>query len=162
MTDMNNCTTDPISSNQVVEVGLFKPKCLDFAGNSLNDWLKFLAEEICCIKTELSNPEIIDLAVGSDWTIVRQPKMYKKGNFIQLSGEVTGGKTGNVICTLPFTPTTKRVFPIAHEFTPTTTYNVFLKIDVDRTVKLYFTGTAPSVTTTSSKLYLDNVSFFVE
>jgi hypothetical protein len=39
--------TDPISSNQVIEVGLLKPKCATFYGNSLNDWLKWLAETEC-------------------------------------------------------------------------------------------------------------------
>lgn len=41
--------TDPISSNQVIEVGLFKPKCADFKGNSLNDWLKWLADTECAV-----------------------------------------------------------------------------------------------------------------
>ena len=45
---MNNCSvTNPISSNQVTEVGLLKPKCATFNGNSLNDWLKWLAEKEC-------------------------------------------------------------------------------------------------------------------
>lgn len=39
--------TNPISSNSVVEVGLLKPKCATFTGNSLNDWLKWLAEKQC-------------------------------------------------------------------------------------------------------------------
>lgn len=39
--------TNPVSSNQVVEVGLFKPRCATFEGNSLNDWLKWLAEKQC-------------------------------------------------------------------------------------------------------------------
>ena len=39
--------TNPISSNQVCEVGILKPKCATFSGNTLNDWLKWLAEEQC-------------------------------------------------------------------------------------------------------------------
>jgi len=45
---MNNYIT-PISSNQVIEVGLLKPKCASFTGNSLNDWLKWLAETECAV-----------------------------------------------------------------------------------------------------------------
>ena len=41
--------TDPISSNQIIEVGLFKPKCATFKGNGLNDWLQWLAETECAI-----------------------------------------------------------------------------------------------------------------
>lgn len=39
--------TNPISSNQVCEVGILKPKCATFSGNTLNDWLKWLAENEC-------------------------------------------------------------------------------------------------------------------
>jgi hypothetical protein len=41
--------TDPISTNQVIEVGLFKPKCATFKGNGLNDWLQWLAETECAV-----------------------------------------------------------------------------------------------------------------
>lgn len=43
----NTKITAPISSNQVTEVGLLKPKCATFKGNTLNDWLKWIAEEQC-------------------------------------------------------------------------------------------------------------------
>jgi hypothetical protein len=39
--------TDPISSNQVTEVGILKPACATFCGDSLNDWLKWLSESMC-------------------------------------------------------------------------------------------------------------------
>jgi hypothetical protein len=154
-------TSDPISSNQIVEVGLRKPKCVSFSDNTLNDWLKWIVESICCLKDDCEET-VVDLVVGSSWDTVRQPKMYKKGNYVQLSGEVTGGDVNSVIMTLPFTPTHRWIVPLAHEFDPAdlTDYQVFLKIDVDRSVKLYFTGTAP--TGISSKLYLDGVSLFTE
>lgn len=45
---MNDCNpTAPISTNQVMDVGLLKPRCATFSGNTLNDWLKWLAEEQC-------------------------------------------------------------------------------------------------------------------
>lgn len=157
---MNECTiTDPITTNQIVEVGLFKPKCFDFEGNTLNDWLKFVSKELCCLINEES---IDDLVVESDWDIIRQPKIYRKGKFFQLSGEITGGDVSSLILTLPYTPSERKIIPIAHEFDPAdlADFQIFLKIDVDRSVKLYFTGVAP--TGPSSKLYLDNVSFFIE
>lgn len=44
---MINKITNPISTNQVTEVSLLKPSCADFCGNTLNDWLKWLAEKQC-------------------------------------------------------------------------------------------------------------------
>lgn len=152
-------STNPLSSNQIIEVGLKKAKCLDFTDNTLNDWLKFLSEEICCLKTN-NEEEVIDLTVNNNWDIYRQPQLYKKGNFYKLTGIVGGGDISSYICTLPVTPNYAMIFPIAHEFDPSTDFNLFLKIDVDRSLKLYFTGTVP--TGASSKLYLDNVSFFIE
>lgn len=46
---MEKNVTNPISSNQVVDVGVKKPRCAKFNGNSLNDWIKWLADEQCCI-----------------------------------------------------------------------------------------------------------------
>ena len=43
----NGCVSDPIVSNQVVDVDLLKPKCADFCGNTLNDWLMWLANKQC-------------------------------------------------------------------------------------------------------------------
>lgn len=39
--------TNPLTSTQVIEVGLLKPRCAKFQGNTLNDWLKWLAEKHC-------------------------------------------------------------------------------------------------------------------
>lgn len=39
--------TNPISSSQVTRVNLLKPDCLNVCGDSLNDWLKALAEKHC-------------------------------------------------------------------------------------------------------------------
>jgi len=154
---MDNCNTNPISSNQVIEVGLRKPKCFEFEGNTLNDWLKEISEKLCCQEETLDSVQ--DIVVGTGWTIVRQPKLLKKGKLYHLSGELSGGDVQSVIATLPVKITERRIVPLAHEFTGTT-YNVFLKIEVDRNLRLYFTGTAP--TGESSKLYLDGISFFVE
>jgi len=152
-----DCTTQPLTTNQVLEVGLRKPKCFDFEGNTLNDWLKYLAETIC--ELQGTDCSIQDLTVNSNWTVIRQPKVLKKGNLIHLSGEVDAGDVSTVILSLPFSIPEKRVVPLAHGFRGTT-YKVYLKIDTDRTLRLFFTGTAP--TGASSKLYLDGVSFFFE
>ena len=153
------CNTSPVSTNQVVEVGMRKPKCLTFKENTLNAWLKFLAEEVCCL-IDAVKESVTELTINTDWTVDRTVKLFKKGNLVQLSGEVSGGDVSTSIFTFPYEIKSKKVVPIAHLFTPSATYNVFLKIDTDRSVKLYFTGTAP--TGTSSKLFLDNVSFFLE
>lgn len=156
---MDTCNTNPISSNQVIEVGLRKPKCFRFTGNSLNDWLKFMSEKICNFLD--SNEESVEnISINSTWTMDREVKLYKRGNFYHLSGEVSGGDVSTSIFTFPYEIKSRRIVPISHLFNPTVDYNVFLKIDVDKTVKLYFTGTAP--TGASSKLFLDGVSFFVE
>lgn len=154
---MNDCN-DMYSTNHIVEVGLRKPRCFSFKNNTLNDWLKFIAEQLCCLLEQ--KQENFEPALNGNWSAIRQPRVTKEGNFIQLSGEITGGDVDSILFSLPFTPDQKHIFPIAHEFTPTTTYSVFIKIDVDRTVRLYFTGTAP--TGTSSKLYLDNISFYLK
>lgn len=151
--------TDPYTTNQIVEVGVRKPKCFTFTGNTLNDWLKFIANEYCAIQDN-NKEEVIDLVVNSSWDIYRQPQLYKRGNFVKLTGEVGGGDVGSTILTLPFTPPYKTIHVIAHEFSPTTSYTVYVKVDVDRSVKLYFTGTAP--VGASSKLYLDSISFLLE
>lgn len=154
---MDSCTTQPLTTNQIIEVGLRKPKCFDFEGNTLNDWLKNISERICC---EESHEDIVtDLAVNSTWSVVRQPKLLQKGKLFHLSGEIQGGNVSSIMFSLPINVPEKRIVSVSHEFTGTT-YNVFLKIDTDRSVRLYFTGTAP--TGASSKLYLDGISFFFE
>lgn len=195
--------TSPISTNQICEVGIFKPRCANFQGNTLNDWLKWLAEKECEIdwssdfnleelkvlasKTEVTEPtkkqffEILvgainemnergdtdcctesigDLTAGSGWTLA-SAKVYKRGSVITLQGNATGGNVGNPITTLPegYRPTSTLTFPVAHEFTPTTTYFVFLRIATTGSVTLFFTGSGPSGA--SSKVYLDGISFFI-
>lgn len=44
---MSDIITNPISSNDVIEVGVAKPKCFTDCGNTLNDWLKWLAYDKC-------------------------------------------------------------------------------------------------------------------
>lgn len=44
----NSCpVSDPILSSQVTDVDLRMPKCMDTCDNSLNGWLKWLAEKQC-------------------------------------------------------------------------------------------------------------------
>jgi len=153
------CNTNPVSTNQVIEVGVRKPKCFDFDGNSLNNWLSYIAEQICCILND--NKETVEnITVNSNWSVDRPVKLYKRGNFVQLSGEVLSGDVSTSIFTFPYSITSRKIVPLAHAFTPTDTYRVYLKIDTDKSVKLYFVGTAP--TGASSKLFLDGVSFFLE
>ena len=152
-----DCNTQPLTTNQIIEVGLRKPKCLDMEGNTLNDWLKTIAEKVCCL---LDKEDVIkNLTVNSSWTVVKPPKILQKGRVFYLSGCVEGGDVSSAILNLPIEIPERIIVPIAHKFTGTA-YRVFLKIDTDKTVRLYFTGTAP--TGTSSKLYLDGVSFFIE
>ena len=76
-----DCTTQPLTTNQVIEVGLRKPKCFDFEGNTLNDWLKEISERLCC--NESTQDSIKDLTVASTWTIIKQPKILQKINQYQ-------------------------------------------------------------------------------
>lgn len=68
---MNSCNhTNPISTNQVLDVGVLKPRCAKFNGNTLNDWLKWLSEEQCkidwstfdlsCLQSLLQTPTVCD------------------------------------------------------------------------------------------------------
>jgi hypothetical protein len=69
----NTKITAPISSNQVTEVGLLKPACATFKGNTLNDWLKWLAENQCevdwskfdltCLQSLLQTPPTCEQGV---------------------------------------------------------------------------------------------------
>jgi len=63
--------TNPISSNSVVQVDIPKPRCFKECGNSLNDWLKWLAYDKCitdwstidvqCLKDFLGNDDCEDI-----------------------------------------------------------------------------------------------------
>lgn len=75
----NSCNpSSPISSNQVTEVGLYKPRCADFQGNTLNDWLKWLADQQCktdwnsfdltCLMPYLQTP--LDLCEKTEKTVI--------------------------------------------------------------------------------------------
>lgn len=195
---MNCNPITPISSNSVIEVGLLKPACASFQGNTLNDWLKWLAEKQCevdyssfnlsCLtsaeicdqnekkviqqiidslcelnanKESIYTEEISDLTMNSGWTATRTAKVYRRGKLVHLSGLVTGGNVGNSITTLPagYKPSDDLIFPITHAFAPSASRNVFLKVKSDGNVILYFTGTAP--TGSSSDVYLDGISFFI-
>lgn len=44
----SNNVTNPLSTNQIVEVGIVKPRCFPSGcGNTLNDWLKWLSGKQC-------------------------------------------------------------------------------------------------------------------
>jgi hypothetical protein len=62
---MNNIT-NPISSNQVTEVAVRKPACMDNCGNTLNDWLKWLAEKQCEVNWSLVDTTCLDNFFGAD------------------------------------------------------------------------------------------------
>lgn len=190
---MNCDTTNPISSNQVVEVGLLKPRCATFKGNTLNDWLDWISTSMCeidwsefdlskltsdtilCQTQKVVIQKLIDeianikgeaestktISVNAGWSSVRQVTLKKKGNLIFLSGLITGGPVTDSICTLPieYRPASDLIFCVANNFTPSASYNVFLKIKTDGNVVLYITGSG--YVTTSPNIYLDGISYFL-
>ena len=202
MNNCSNCVSDPISSNQVVDVNLLKPSCADFCGNTLNDWLKWLADKQCefdlsdtdldTIKelleqepTEINIQTIINSVieaisnlynlqqeccdqeeyqlVADEWTEVRTLRALRDGRQVTLTGSATAstGYTG-VICTIDpeITPSFNLTIPLAHDFAPTTDFNVFLRVLVTGEIRLQFTGTTPSGGS-SRTIYLDGVSYFL-
>lgn len=202
MNNCSNCVSDPISSNQVVDVNLLKPICADFCGNTLNDWLKWLADKQCefdlsdtdldTIKelleqepTDINIQTIINSVieaisnlynlqqeccdqeeyqlVADEWTEVRTLRALRDGRQVTLTGSATAstGYTG-VICTIDpeITPSFNLTIPLAHDFAPTTDFNVFLRVLVTGEIRLQFTGTTPSGGS-SRTIYLDGVSYFL-
>lgn len=202
MNNCSNCVSDPISSNQVVDVNLLKPSCADFCGNTLNDWLKWLADKQCefdlsdtdleSIKelleqepTDINIQTIINSVieaisnlynlqqeccdqeeyqlVADEWTEVRTLRALRDGRQVTLTGSATAstGYTG-VICTIDpeITPSFNLTIPLAHDFAPTTDFNVFLRVLVTGEIRLQFTGTTPSGGS-SRTIYLDGVSYFL-
>lgn len=204
---MNNCcdtnVSNPISTNQICEVGILAPDCLNLCGNTLNDWLKALAEKQCeCDWANFDLSPISDLiaqepttitecvvanalveAINSlqtdvedcceevlynlseeDWTPSRPLRALKKGKYVVL----TGAAVANVsytsdIANLPsdLYPSTNLYIPVAHDFAPSSSYNVFLRILPTGEIRLYFTGSAPSYGTART-VYLDGVTFFLD
>lgn len=204
---MSNCGCDstisnPISSAQVCDVNLLPPACLCLQGNTLNDWLKALAEKFCECNwstfdlspiqplleqepTELSQCVIVESLVEAvatlnsnldscceeveysipeeDWTPSRPLRAIKKGRMVTL----TGAAVANVsytsdIANLPsdLFPSTNLYIPVVHDFAPSSSYNVFLRILPTGEIKLYFTGSAP-VYGAARTVYLDGVTFFL-
>jgi hypothetical protein len=188
-------TLNGISSNQVLEVGLLKPRCATFEGNTLNDWLKWLSEKECeidwsaldltCIegvkvKCEQNQKYVIEtiinalckaqdccketigfITVDNRWNPLRTPRYNLTGNKVTITGAVQGMTFDIDFATLPLEarPTTQLIVPIAHEFPPSATYNVFVRINTNGTMRLFFTGVAPS-NGTNRNVYLDGLSFF--
>ncbi len=202
MNNCDGCISDPIVSKQVVAVNLLKPKCADFCGNGLNDWLKWLSEKICefdlsetdldAIKqlleqepTEINIQTIINSVieaisnlyemqqeccdqeeyqlVADEWTEVRTLRALRDGRQVTLTGSATAstGYTG-VICTIDpeITPSFNLTIPLAHDFAPTTDFNVFLRVLVTGEIRLQFTGSTPAGGSTRT-IYLDGVSYFL-
>lgn len=205
---MSNCGCDssvsnPISTNQVCEVGILVPDCLCLEGNTLNDLLKAISERMCeCNWAEFDLSPIQDLlqeeatqvtecvvanalveAVSNlqdeveecceevlynlaeeDWTPSRPLRALKKGKYVVL----TGAAVANVsytsdIANLPSAlfPSTNLYIPVAHDFAPSDTYNVFLRILPTGEIRLYFTGSAPAYGAART-VYLDGVTFFLD
>lgn len=199
----NSCPiSDPISSKQITDIDLLKPKCADFCGNSLNDWLKWLAEKQCecdwenidlspiqdllqqepteiteCVvvealieavstlKEELDEccDETIYSIPEDDWTPTRELRAYRKGSRITLTGAVQANVSYTAdIATLPaaIVPSTNLYFAVAHDFSPSSTYNIFLRILPTGVIKLNITGSAPAYGAART-VYLDGVTFFL-
>lgn len=203
----SNCGCDstisnPISSNQVCEVDLLQPKCM-CTGNTLNDWLKWLAEKQCecdwenfdlspisglleqeptditqCVVAE-SLVEAVSTLEGQmedcceevlynipeeDWTPTRAIRALKKGKYVVLTGAAQANVSYTAtIANLPsdLYPSTNLQFPIAHDFSPSADYNIFLRILTTGEIKLSFTGTAPTYGAART-VYLDGVTFFLD
>ena len=199
----SDCITNPLSSNQVTDVDLRKPACMDNCGNTLNDWLQWLAEKQCecdyenfdlspiqellqqeatdvtlcvilnslveAIETLNTNQEEccdeVDYAIAEeDWTPSRPLRALRKGRQVTL----TGAAQANVsytsdIANLPSAlyPSTNLYIPVAHDFAPSDTYNVFLRILPTGEIRLYFTGSAP-VYGAARTVYLDGVTFYLD
>ena len=199
----SECITNPLNSNQITDVDLRKPACMDNCGNTLNDWLQWLAEkqcecdyenfdlspiqdllqqeatdvnlcvilnslveaieslnesqEACCEEVDYSIPE-------EDWTPTRPLRALKKGRLVTLTGSAIANVSYTAdIANLPSAlwPSTNLYIPIAHDFAPSDTFNVFLRILPTGEIKLYFTGSAPAYGAART-VYLDGVTFYLD
>lgn len=114
-------------------------------------------QEQCCEEVEYSIPEV-------DWTPTRPLRALRKGRQVTLTGSAQANISYTaVIAQLPddLIPSTNLYIPIVHEFAPSSSYNVFLRILPNGELRLYFTGSAPSYTASRS-IYLDGVTFFLD
>lgn len=114
-------------------------------------------QEQCCDEVEYSIPEV-------DWTPTRPLRALRKGRQVTLTGSAQANISYTaVIAQLPddLIPSTNLYIPIVHEFAPSSSYNVFLRILPNGELRLYFTGSAPSYTASRS-IYLDGVTFFLD
>lgn len=57
--------TNPISSSQVTKVTLLKPDCLNICGDTLNDWLKALAEKHCEVDWKTVDTSCLESMYGN-------------------------------------------------------------------------------------------------
>jgi len=88
----------------------------------------------------------------------------KKGKYVTLTGAAVADVSyTSTIANLPSAlfPSTNLYIPVAHDFAPSNTYNVFLRILPTGEIKLYFTGSAPAYGTART-VYLDGVTFFLD
>ena len=99
-----------------------------------------------------------------DWTPSRPLRALRKGKYVIL----TGAAQANVSYTSDIAnlhsdlwPSTNLYIPIAHDFAPSASYNVFLRILPTGELKLHFGGSAPDYGAART-IYLDGVSFFLD
>ena len=199
----SECITNPLNSNQITDVDLRKPACMDNCGNTLNDWLQWLAEKQCecdyenfdlspiqdllqqeatdvnlCVilnslveaieslnESQESCCEEVDYSIPEeDWTPTRPLRALKKGRLVTLTGSAIANVSYTAdIANLPSAlwPSTNLYIPIAHDFAPSDTFNVFLRILPTGEIKLYFTGSAPAYGAART-VYLDGVTFYLD
>lgn len=199
----DSTTSNPISSNQVCEVDLMAPDCLNLCGNTLNDWLKAITDRICeCNTSEFDLSPIQSLlqqepteinqcvineslveAIATvkqeldeccdetefplsevDWSPTRAIRAIKKGRQVILTGalQASASYTADMIQLQDeLIPSTNLYIPVAHDFAPSSSFNVFLRIFPTGIIKLYFNGSSPA-TGTSRTVYLDGVTYFLD
>lgn len=198
-----NDICNPINSAQITDVSVPQPSCMCTKGNTLNDWLTWITDNMCeCdwTNTDISSiqsllsqePTNLNLCVivdslieaisalkeekdsccveseysiaEQDWTPTRPLKAVKRGRQVILTGAVQANVSyTSDIATLPsdLFPSTNLYIPVAHDFSPSSTYNVFLRILPTGKIRLYFTGTAPAYSAART-VYLDGVTFFID
>lgn len=200
----NSCpVSDPILSSQVTDVDLRMPKCMDTCDNSLNGWLKWLAEKQCECDWESYNlegiqpllqaePTTISLCTivsslleavetlsndletcceeveytlqADEWTATRTLRALKKGRQVTLTGSAVANVsyTGTITNLHPdIIPANSLTIPVAHDFAPSSTYNIFLRISSLGGLTLNFSGSAPAYGAART-VYLDGVTFFLD
>lgn len=125
---------------------------------ALVEGLGTLKEEVdtCCEEVEYPLTEV-------DWTPTRTIRALRKGRMVILTGALQANVSYTAdMVQLPteLYPSTNLYFPVVHDFSPSASYNVFLRILPTGVIKLHFGGSAPSYGSART-VYLDGVSFFL-